>query len=61
MHGDADGDQDVDGADLLLWQRQPFASNAHPSATPAPEPAAGVILLYGLIVIVGRLDHKYPA
>jgi hypothetical protein len=39
--GDADGDQDADGADFLTWQRNLGAI----SATAVPEPSAAVIIL----------------
>jgi probable HAF family extracellular repeat protein len=39
--GDADGDQDVDGADFLVWQRQLNAVNA----VAAPEPKGSTFLI----------------
>jgi hypothetical protein len=54
-HGDADGDQDVDGADFLVWQRQlgggPPATAA---STAVPEPATMVLLILGSACLCGR-------
>lgn len=49
MHGDADGDRDVDGDDFLQWQRQ-FGLGVRPSASPVPEPTAGLL---GAIAALG--------
>lgn len=57
--GDADGDNDADGADFLIWQRH--ATPAVPLA-PLPEPAAAVLFgtaILGLLTVergsVGRV------
>lgn len=49
MHndGDADGDQDVDGADFLVWQRQYSAETVMEAGVAAPEPAALASLTVG--------------
>lgn len=39
--GDADGDNDADGADFLIWQRH---ATPPPPLTPLPEPSAGALL-----------------
>jgi hypothetical protein len=39
MPADADGDDDIDGADFLHWQRQLGVGQLAPASTPAPEPA----------------------
>lgn len=42
--GDANADGDVDGDDLLIWQRQlGMSALASPATVPTPEPAAGVL------------------
>jgi hypothetical protein len=41
--GDADGDNDTDGADFLQWQRQLAAGSS--AAVPVPEPASLTLLL----------------
>jgi hypothetical protein len=43
LQGDADGDEDVDGADFLFWQRQ----NGHPTAitSAVPEPSSVMLTL----------------
>lgn len=45
--GDADRDRDVDGFDLLLWQR---AFVADGGAWPVPEPGAAVLAAIGILV-----------
>lgn len=59
LPGDANGDQQVDGADFLIWQRQ-FASNAAILGTVVPEPApssAIVSLLFTAVAMVSR--HRF--
>jgi hypothetical protein len=46
--GDADRDGDVDGADFLAWQRQ--LSGGGGALEAVPEPASGVMLLFGMLV-----------
>lgn len=69
--GDFDFDNDVDGDDFLLWQRDPGVGNLSDweanygtvllpplaaASTPVPEPAAGIMLLVSIVVLVtGRL------
>ena len=48
--GDADGDADTDGADLLEWQRQ-FSGSAG-AVTAVPEPSSAM-LLFGMLVCCG--------
>jgi len=50
MQGDSDGDQDVDGADFLTWQRQfgvgiPLVL----AAVVVPEPASWLLLAMGIV------------
>ncbi len=55
--GDADRDTDVDGADFLAWQSQYDGIRVMSSAQSiqlVPEPAATVLLLLGLIVLLLR-------
>jgi hypothetical protein len=42
---DADGDNDTDGSDFLLWQRQVGSAPATVSASVVPEPAAALMAL----------------
>jgi hypothetical protein len=62
--GDADGDADVDGADFLTWQRQLGSSIPAVSAsTGVPEPAAWIMLMLGMVVIMftgGRTTVSKP-
>jgi MYXO-CTERM domain-containing protein len=53
--GNADGDGDTDGADLLIWQRS-LASPAVGASGAAPEPRAGAlgVLAMGLLVAKRR-------
>jgi hypothetical protein len=46
MHGDVDGDQDVDGGDFLVWQRQLGSA----AIAAVPEPAIQLQLAWGLLV-----------
>jgi hypothetical protein len=46
--GDSDGDGDVDGRDFLTWQEQTTSAG---SASAAPEPAAGVLVLAALNIL----------
>lgn len=50
--GDADGDNDTDGVDFLLWQQN--VSHASPGAAAVPEPAAAVLILLGLAAVSRR-------
>jgi len=52
MQGNADGDQDVDGADFLIWQRQLGRSAAEAAAGVVSEPSTGV-LLFGVLSAIG--------
>lgn len=46
MQGNADADQDVDGADFLVWQRQLGSTPPAVAANaPVPEPATLVLLI----------------
>jgi enterochelin esterase family protein len=55
--GDADGDRDVDGADMLLWQRQ-LGSTTLPAAMPVPEPSVTSAIGCSLLAGVRRLKHR---
>jgi fibronectin-binding autotransporter adhesin len=50
--GDADGDNDSDGADFLLWQQQfgsaPAVVVVQPAAAAVPEPSAAALLLVAM-------------
>lgn len=50
--GDADSDRDVDGADLLIWQRQLSAPPS--SAISLPEPAAALLALFATLPMIFR-------
>ncbi len=54
--GDADGDQDVDGKDFLIWQRQYLASNELAAPLAIPEP--NTLLLAGLFILALRTRGK---
>ena len=61
--GDADADGDVDGGDMLVWQRQlkptPIAS---PASAGVPEPGALALVKMGAILLaIGRLsgDNRF--
>jgi hypothetical protein len=48
-HGDADNDDDVDGADFLVWQQQLGAPAAAANSIAAPEPVASGIMVAGFL------------
>jgi probable HAF family extracellular repeat protein len=51
IDGDADGDQDVDGADFLTWQRHLGAArNSGATAAHVPEPDAALTFVPALVV-----------
>jgi hypothetical protein len=52
MQGDSDGDRDVDGSDLLVWQRE---LGAGPPMQPIPEPSTMAQLA---LVAFGALRYK---
>lgn len=54
--GDADGDQDVDGKDFLIWQRQYLASNQLAAPLAIPEP--NTLLLAGLFILALKTRGK---
>lgn len=60
--GDADGDHDVDGTDLLAWQRQLGSTIVLSNLAQIPEPSAGFLTLHALVIMVGcRLTQRsYP-
>jgi hypothetical protein len=51
---DADNDGDSDGADFLAWQRGFGKTSVVPANTPVPEPAALMLAVIGLPVLVRR-------
>ena len=57
--GDADGDNDSDGNDFLLWQRQLGSAPALAAADPVPEPSTAVLtalaIMAGLRALSARL------
>jgi hypothetical protein len=52
--GDADGDNDSDGFDLLAWQRQFGSAPAVPVANAVPEPAACALAFSALLANLWR-------
>jgi hypothetical protein len=50
--GDADGDNDSDGADFLIWQRELGSGSAAPAAAAVPEAASIYLALAGLAAAV---------
>ena len=61
IDGDADGDQDVDGADFLMWQRQltstPEIARVAASAV-VPEPSSNLLLV---LTVGGALMHSHAS
>jgi hypothetical protein len=53
MHGDADGDLDVDGADFLAWQRQQGVGEPVVGAV-APEPMTSILMAGSLALLASR-------
>lgn len=54
----ADGDDDSDGSDFLIWQRQFTGSLSLPGSTQVvPEPASIFLVLSGLLATSLRLKH----
>ena len=70
LAGDFDGDDDVDGSDFLAWQRDQgvgslaewLGNYGNPSllaaATTVPEPSAGLLLMFGSLVLWQRHGRK---
>lgn len=57
--GDADGDEDADGADFLVWQREAGGGPlAVPTSDAVPEPATLVNLLAGFLLMFRRRRTK---
>ena len=56
---DTDGDGDSDGVDFLAWQQQ-FGSSVGPlvAVQSVPEPATGLLGIFGLAVSVGMSIHR---
>jgi T5SS/PEP-CTERM-associated repeat protein len=66
LDGDFDGDGDVDGRDLIVWQRNPSIgdladwranyglSNVVPAVTAVPEPASAMLMLAGVLAMTFR-------
>lgn len=48
-HGDANGDGDTDGADLLLYQRQLAVPGASAAGGAVPEPTAVALVVLGIV------------
>lgn len=53
-NGNADGDNDTDGADFLIWQRQFGGMSVLPATAAVPEPSAALLAACGLIQLSGR-------
>lgn len=71
--GDFDGDLDIDGNDLLAWQRNPSVGSladwqtqygngaSHGTlATVTPEPGTAALTVVGLVFAVSGLTHARP-
>jgi hypothetical protein len=67
ISGDFDGDGDVDGRDLIVWQRNPSLGNLAdwranfgqtidvvPAVTAVPEPTGAMLLLAGVMAMALR-------
>ncbi len=52
--GDANLDGAIDGGDYLLWQQQFNVASAALASSSVPEPAAGVLLLLGMTLVIRR-------
>jgi hypothetical protein len=59
--GDADGDQNVNGKDFLIWQRQ-FTDNLSNLSllTSVPEPSTGILVIGLLSMISGSRFRRCP-
>ena len=57
--GDADGDHDVDGADLLVWQ-QKFSSPMVATATPEPGATALAVFAWAALATLRRAPQRRP-
>ncbi|MBN1853451.1 MAG: PEP-CTERM sorting domain-containing protein [Pirellulales bacterium] len=58
IEGDADGDDDVDGQDFLIWQQSinPVSGATHASAI--PEPATWILFVVACLITIGRLRRR---
>jgi hypothetical protein len=56
--GDADGDNDSDGNDFLLWQRQLGSAPAVPVGAAIPEPEMHVLFLAASLLAVTANAHR---
>jgi len=62
MQGDADGDNDADGGDFLIWQRQLGGASASSSITAAvPEPDAMALISVGGCCLVFSCARRRSA
>ena len=65
LAADGDGDLDVDGDDYLLWRANFGATvpgaGASLSTSSVPEPASGVLLAFGAILLASRRGTTSPA
>jgi hypothetical protein len=60
-YGDADGDDDFDGNDFLLWQQNLTPPlEGFPESAAVPEPAAGVLALLALAAAAARRRGPKP-
>jgi autotransporter-associated beta strand protein/T5SS/PEP-CTERM-associated repeat protein len=57
MQGDANGDEDVDGADFLVWQRQLGSDPADAATAVIPEPGS---FLLGIVAAAGFCRLQRP-
>src|SRR5262249_49989817 len=52
--GDADSDQDVDGVDFLIWQRQLGSTSTVPASAAVPEPETLALLFAATLGVFRR-------
>ena len=60
VNGDSDADNDHDGADFLVWQRQLGMANARVATEAVPEPAGTFIVIGGVLAAFGRRRSRRP-
>ena len=57
-NGDADGDNDSDGRDFLIWQRNFGATSAGGTLTTIPEPATLTLLAGSAALMIGARRRR---
>jgi hypothetical protein len=60
--GDADGDNDSDGNDFLIWQQQLGSASGVAAVRAVPEPGAAVLLVFAAVSIIrtGKNSWRRP-